>query len=227
MTPCGGGWQRSSVLWLGGKEEEVDFISDYLSAESHRGCCIDHTLVATSGLAFIRTTAIQQVVFSWWRSQLGAGKWFYWYLWTGPAATLTSQNNKMSPLASATSATRPPWHSQECACQLIDSSSTKQLHRKDPANFLFPWPQGEGWRQQGSLCQMLWKRGIYKSTPTCIRDSQLCMMESAMARSVQAGQHLLWIFSDSICVELMLFPHDTLLKQICQKMFCAFFIVSL
>lgn len=39
----------------------------------------------------------------WWRSQLGAGNWVYWYLWIGRAATLMSRNNQMSPLTFAIS----------------------------------------------------------------------------------------------------------------------------
>lgn len=57
VTPRGGGRQGSIVLWLGGEEEEeVDFISDYLWAEPHGGRGADRTLVATSGLALIRTS---------------------------------------------------------------------------------------------------------------------------------------------------------------------------
>lgn len=86
---------------------------------------------------------------------------------------------------------RPPWHSRGRECQPTDSSSTKHFHRKDPVNFLFPWPRGGGGgRQRVSLCQMLWKRGVYKSAPTCIGDSQLRTSKSALAVSLQAGRHL-------------------------------------
>lgn len=100
------------------------------------------------------------------------------------------QNNTLSPLPS---------------CQPTDFSSTKHFHRKDPANFLFPWPHGGGGRPRVSLCQMLWKRGVYKSAPTCIGDSQLRTSKSALAVSLQAGQHLT-VFVQNWCCFLT--PND-------------------
>lgn len=127
-----------------------------------------------------------------------------WNLLTG-ASGHTDVSKQYSAYSHLCRLARPPWLSRGRGCQHTDCSSTKHSHRKDPANFLFPWPRGGGGRQRVSLCQMLWKRGVYKSAPACIGDSQLCTSKSALAVSLQAGRHLPGMPSDSVCAELMLF----------------------
>lgn len=197
VTPRGGGRQGSNVPWLGGKEEEVDFISDYLWAEPHGRRSADRTLVATSGLALIRTWRAR-VVFAWWGAQLG-------YVYFFQTKNLLTEAGKRPHWCVKTihshlcHLARPPWHSRGRECQPTDFSSTKHFHRKDPVNFLFPWPRGGGGRQRVSLCQML--RALQHASAThSFRTSK-----SALAVSLQAGQHLT-VFVQNWCCFLT--PND-------------------